>query len=339
MRARMFWRVGAALAFLLIFGVAVGTVLVWALSRPWAGAIVALIVLLGLLRVAGSLRRAAAPMADLVAAAARVEAGDYSARLAERGPREIRAVTRAFNAMNARLEESDEQRRRLLADLSHELRTPLSVIEGNLEGLIDGVYPADAAHLAPILEETHLMERLIEDLRTLALAEAGRLRLRHERTDLAALLRDVAAAFAGQADAAGVAFAVDTTGDLDPVEIDPARIREVMANLLTNALRHTPRGGRVEIVARGAAAVISVSVIDDGSGIAPEVLPHVFDRFYRAGDSAGSGLGLPIARSLVAAHGGEISATSEAGGGTTMTFTLPRGFGVDEEQMGPETRG
>jgi signal transduction histidine kinase len=339
MRARMFWRVGAALAFLLIFGVAVGTVLVWALSRPWAGAIVALIVLLGLLRVAGSLRRAAAPMADLVAAAAQVEAGDYSARLAERGPREIRAVTRAFNAMNARLEESDEQRRRLLADLSHELRTPLSVIQGNLEGLIDGVYPADAAHLAPILEETHLMERLIEDLRTLALAEAGRLRLRRERTDLAALLRDVAAAFGGQAAAAGAALAVDTTGDLDAVEIDPARIREVMANLLTNALRHTPRGGRVEIVARGAPAVVSVSVIDDGSGIAPEVLPHVFDRFYRAGDSPGSGLGLPIARSLVAAHGGEISATSEAGGGTTMTFTLPRGFGVDEKQMGPETRG
>jgi signal transduction histidine kinase len=339
MRARMFWRVGAALAFLLIFGVAVGTVLVWALSRPWAGAIVALIVLLGLLRVAGSLRRAAAPMGDLVAAAAQVEAGDYSARLAERGPREIRAVTRGFNAMNARLEESDEQRRRLLADLSHELRTPLSVIQGNLEGLIDGVYPADAAHLAPILEETHLMERLIEDLRTLALAEAGRLRLRRERTDLAALLRDVAAAFGGQADAAGVALAVDTTGDLDPVEIDPARIREVMANLLTNALRLTPRGGRVEIVTRGSPAVVSVSVIDDGSGIAPEVLPHVFDRFYRAGDSPGSGLGLPIARSLVAAHGGEISATSEAGVGTTMTFTLPRGFGVDEKPMGPETRG
>jgi len=98
----------------------------------------------------------------------------------------------------------------------------------------------------------------------------------------------------------------------------------VMANLLTNALRHTPRGGRVEISARGAPAAVSVSVSDDGSGIAPEVLPHVFDRFYRAGDSAGSGLGLPIARSLVAAHGGEINATSEPGGGTTMTFTLPR---------------
>jgi signal transduction histidine kinase len=339
MRARMFWRIGAVLAFLLIFGVAVGTVLVWALSRPWAGAIVAAVVVVGLLRVVGSLRRAAAPVADLVAAAARVEAGDYSARLAEHGPREIRAVTRAFNAMNARLEESDEQRRRLLADLSHELRTPLSVIQGNLEGLIDGVYPADEAHLAPILEETHVLERLIEDLRTLALAEAGRLRMRLEPTDLAALLGDIVAAFAAQADAAGVELVVDASGDLSPVEIDPARIREVVANLLTNALRHTPRDGRIEIVARGAAGGVSVSVSDTGSGIAPEVLPHVFDRFYRAGGSSGSGLGLPIARSLVAAHGGEMSASSEPGGGTRMVFTIPRGLAVDEEQSDSETRG
>jgi signal transduction histidine kinase len=339
MRARMFWRIGAVLAFLLIFGVAVGTLLVWALSRSWAGAIVAVIVLVGLLLLFGSLRRAAAPVADLVAAAARVEAGDYSARLAEHGPREIRAVTRAFNAMNARLEDSDEQRRRLLADLSHELRTPLSVIQGNLEGLIDGVYPADAAHLAPILEETHVMERLIEDLRTLALAEAGRLRLRREATDLAGLLRDVAAAFAAQADAAGVRLAVDASGDLDSIEIDPARIREVMANLLTNALRHTPREGRIEIIARGAAGAASVSVSDTGSGIAPEALPHVFDRFYRAGGSAGSGLGLPIARSLVAAHNGEMHASSELGRGTTMIFTLPRGLVVDDEPIASETRG
>ncbi|MDP9243495.1 MAG: HAMP domain-containing histidine kinase [Chloroflexota bacterium] len=339
MRARMFWRIGVALAYLLIFGVAVGSVLVWALSRPWAGAIVAAVVVVGLLRVVGSLRRAAAPVADLVAAAARVEAGDYSARLAEHGPREIRAVTRAFNAMNARLEESDEQRRRLLADLSHELRTPLSVIQGNLEGLIDGVYPADEAHLAPILEETHVLERLIEDLRTLALAEAGRLRMRLEPTDLAALLGDIVAAFAAQADAAGVELVVDASGDLSPVEIDPARIREVIANLLTNALRHTPRDGRIEIVARGADGGVSVSVNDTGSGIAPEALPHVFDRFYRAGGSSGSGLGLPIARSLVAAHGGEMSASSEPGGGTRMVFTIPRGLAVDEEQSDSETRG
>ena len=338
MRARMFWRIGAVLAFLVIFGVAVGTLLVWALSQSWAGAILAVVVLVGLLLVTGSLRRAAAPVADLVGAAARVEAGDYSARLVEHGPREIRAVTRAFNAMNARLEESDEQRRRLLADLSHELRTPLTVIQGNLEGLIDGVYPADAAHLGPILEETHVLERLIEDLRTLALAEAGKIRLRREPTDLAALLSDIAAAFAAQADAAGVALVVDASNDLGSIEIDPARIREVIANLLTNALRHTPRGGRIEIVAREAPGGASISVSDTGSGISPEALPHVFDRFYRAGDSAGSGLGLPIARNLVTAHGGEIAASSELGR-TSIAFTLPRGLAVDEEPTAPETRG
>lgn len=338
MRTRMFWRIGAILAFLVIFGVAVGTLLVWALSQSWAGAIVAVVVLAGLLLVTRSLRRAAAPVADLAGAAARVEAGDYSTRLVEHGPREIRAVTRAFNAMNARLEESDEQRRRLLADLSHELRTPLTVIQGNLEGLIDGVYPADATHLAPILEETHVLERLIEDLRTLALAEAGKLRLRREPTDLAALLSDIAAAFVAQADAAGVALAVDASGDVGSMEIDPARIREVIANLLTNALRHTPRGGRVEIVAREALGAASISVSDTGSGISPEALPHVFDRFYRAGDSAGSGLGLPIARNLVTAHGGEMTASSELGR-TTIAFTLPRGLAVDEGPTAPETRG
>jgi signal transduction histidine kinase len=338
MRARMFWRIGAVLAFLVIFGVAVGTLLVWALSQSWAGAIVAVVVLVALLLMTRSLRRAAAPVADLVGAAARVEAGDYSARLVEHGPREIRAVTRAFNAMNARLEESDEQRRRLLADLSHELRTPLTVIQGNLEGLIDGVYPADAAHLGPILEETHVLERLIEDLRTLALAEAGKLRLRREPTDLRALLSDIAAAFAAQADAAGVELTVDASGDLGSIEIDPARIREVIANLLTNALRHTPRGGRIEIVASEAAEAASISVSDSGSGISAEALPHVFDRFYRSGDSAGSGLGLPIARNLVTAHGGEMTASSELGR-TTIAFTLPRGLAVDAEPTAPETRG
>ena len=339
MRSRMLWRIGFALAFLLIFGVGVGTLLVWALSQSWIGAAVGVVVLVGVFVVVGSLRRAAAPAADLVAAAARVEAGDYSGRLAELGPREIRAVTRAFNAMNARLEESDEQRRRLLADLSHELRTPLSVIQGNLEGLIDGVYPADAAHLAPILEETHVLERLIEDLRTLALAEAGQLRLRREPTDLGSLLHDIAAAFAAPARAAGVELAVDVSGDLGSMELDPARIREVTANLLTNALRHTPRGGRIEIVAQGGAGGASVSVTDTGSGIAPDVLPHVFDRFYRAGAAAGSGLGLPIARSLVAAHGGVMSASSGPAGGASVVFTVPRGLAVDEGPKARETRG
>ncbi len=339
MRARMFWRIGCALGFLVLLGAAAGTLLVLALSRSWVGGLIAVLVLIGAFLAIGSLRRAAAPVADLVAAAERVEAGDYSGRLAERGPREIRSVTRAFNAMNARLEESDDQRRRLLADLSHELRTPLSVIQGNLEGLIDGVYPADAVHLAPILEETHLLERLIEDLRTLALAEAGRLRLRREPTDLGALLHDIAAAFAARADAAGVELAVEVSGDLGAIELDPARIHEVVANLLTNALRHTRRAGRVDITARGDGDGASVSVRDTGSGIAPEALPHVFERFYRAADSGGSGLGLPIARSLVVAHGGEMSASSAEGGGTTIVFSVPRGLPVDEAPTAAETRG
>ena len=152
------------------------------------------------------MRRAAAPVGDLIEASGRVESGDFSTRVPERGPREVRTLARAFNDMSARLEEVEQQRRSALADVSHELRTPLTVIQGNLEALLDGVYPADAAHLQPILEETRLMERLIEDLRTLTLVEAGSLVLHREPTDLGALLNEVAAGYRSQADEAGVAL-------------------------------------------------------------------------------------------------------------------------------------
>jgi two-component system OmpR family sensor kinase/two-component system sensor histidine kinase BaeS len=271
-----------------------------------------------------SMRRITAPVGALLEAAGRVAEGDYTVRVPERGPREVRALARGFNSMAARLEQHDEQRRELLADITHELRTPLSVVQGNLEGLLDGVYPRDDAHLQMILDETRVLARLVEDLRTLALADSGALKLQREPVDLAVLANEVAASFRAQADASGVALSVDAESELPLIDVDPARMREVLANLLSNALRHTPQGGAVR-VAYGAdkGERVALSVRDTGSGIPPDDLPHIFDRFYRTHDSGGSGLGLAIAKNLVEAHGGDIRAESEPGRGATFVVALP----------------
>ena len=332
MRGRFMWRIGCFFIFVVLVLVSVVALLSWligtvvgATESPIVAVFLGLLALVILSSLARALRRAAAPVGDLIEASGRVEAGDFSTRVPEAGPREVRALARAFNAMSARLEETEEQRRSALADVSHELRTPLTVIQGNLEALLDGVYPADAAHLQPILDETRVLERLIEDLRTLTLVEAGSLVLHREPTDLGAMLTDVAASYRGQADQSGIALTVTAADDLPTLDIDPARIREVVANLLTNAFRHTPPDGSVELSAQLAGSDVEVTVHDTGSGIPAEELDKIFDRFYRSPDSPGSGLGLPIARSLVEAHGGTITATSRIGAGTTISFTLPRG--------------
>jgi signal transduction histidine kinase len=239
----------------------------------------------------------------------------------------VRRLARAFNLMAARVQAHEEQRRTLLADITHELRTPLAVIQGNLEALIDGVHPRDDAHLTPVLDEARVLSTLVEDLRTLALAETGALQLHCEPVDLDALLQDIVAAFGAQAQAASVAITLDCAPRLPVLNGDPTRIRQVVSNLLTNALRHTPPGGSIDItacVAGGEARTeVTVTVRDTGQGIAQADLPRIFDRFYKSGDSRGSGLGLPIAQNLVALHGGQITAESAAGRGTTIRFTLP----------------
>jgi two-component system sensor histidine kinase BaeS len=333
MRGRFLWRVGAFLVVFLLFVSLMAALVIWlvgSLLGTQAPAIAFGLLLLLVLAMAArgvvrGVRGSAGAAADLIEAAGRVEEGNYGARVDERGPGEVRALARAFNAMSARLEANEEERRRLLADVSHELRTPLSVIRGNLEGMLDGLYPADAAHLDVILEETRVLERLVEDLRTLSLAESGALRLHREPTDLAALLREVTAAHQAQADAAGVTLDVRVDGELPSIDLDPARTRQVVGNLVANALRYTPAGGEVMLSAEGDGERVVVEVADTGPGIGSEAIGRIFDRFYRSADSPGSGLGLPIARSLVIAHGGEISASSEPGQGTTMRFTLPLG--------------
>ncbi len=208
-------------------------------------------------------------------------------------------------------------RRQLLADVAHELRTPLTILQGRLEGLLDGVYPRTDEQLGQLLEETRHLGRLVEDVGTLANAEAGALELRKERVELGELLNDAADSFPRS-------ITRDFPADLPAIEVDPVRIREVMLNLLSNADRHTPLEGSIAIRAEAEPRQVVVRVIDTGAGIAPEELPRVFERFHKGADSRGSGLGLAIARDLVRAHDGNISAQSAVGRGTTVTITLPR---------------
>jgi signal transduction histidine kinase len=290
---------------------------------PGAFVLAAFLVLVISFNVARGVRRLIVPLGDLIDAAERVESGDYSVRVRVRGPRELRALSRAFNEMSEHLEASETERRRLLADVTHELRTPLTVIQGSVEAIVDEVHPPDAAHLRAILNETQVLSRLIDDLRTVSIADAGALTLHREDTDIGRLTRDTAASFDSQAAAAGVAMRVDTDG-AGSAEVDPIRLREVLNNVIANALRYTPSGGSVAVSAHGEDGRVAIAVRDTGAGIAPDVLPHVFERFTHAADSPGAGLGLAIAKGLVAAHGGTIEARSTLGQGTEIRFTLPR---------------
>jgi signal transduction histidine kinase len=298
----MFWRMGGGLCLTgLIFAGGIGFIFV----------------------IITASRRVVRPLGDIMDAAGRVEAGDYGVRVPEEGSREVRDLARAFNSMTTRLQTNEEQRRRLLADVTHELRTPLTVMQGNLEAMLDGVYTRDDEHLEPILNETRVMSRLVEDLRTLSLAESGALKLHKEPTDLSILASETVASFQAQADGAGIILKADVSPELPLLDIDPVRIREVLANLIANSLRHTSAGGTIMITGSNGGGHVAMSVVDTGSGISAADLPHIFDRFYKSEGSRGMGLGLAIAKNLVAAHGGTITAQSESGRGTTIRFTLP----------------
>jgi signal transduction histidine kinase len=295
--------------------------------------VIAVVAIVGFLAVlARGLGAAARDLDAMLAATRRVQDGDYSVRMGTPRSRfaPVRELAHGFDTMTARLEADEEQRRTLLADVSHELRTPLTVITGNLEGVLDGVYPADEAHLAPILDETRVLGRLIDDLRTIALSEAGTLALHPEPTDPDVVIGEVVRSFATTAARAGVTLGTAVDDDLPIIEVDPVRIREVLSNLVANALRHTPAGGAVTVGGSATPEIVSLTVSDTGPGIPAELVPHVFDRFVKGAGSRGSGLGLAIARGLVEAHHGTIEVSSPADpadparGGTTFRITLPR---------------
>lgn len=318
------------LLFLIIAGsVVAGSALVLASLGPIPGFIALAFVVIVLGWMGRALLVTGRALDRLVEATRRVEAGDYSVRVgaARRRAGRTRMVDEleiGFDTMAERLETDERQRRTLLAEISHELRTPLTVVQGNLEAITDGVYPADPDHIGRILEETRVLGRLIDDLRTLALSEAGTLTLHPEPTDPDLLVAEVVRSFEPAAVAAGVTLGVSIDGDLPITEIDPVRIREVLSNLVANALGHTPAGGRVTVVGGiDPGNWIRLEVRDTGHGIDPDLLPHVFDRFVKGDASRGSGLGLAIARQLVVAHDGDIEAESSPGEGTTVRFRLP----------------
>lgn len=353
MRRRFSWRIALLTALVLFLGIGVVdflarlAVLKFGWGRPdfappdfgpphfgpWGGPwgdrpnfFFFFILIAGVVLAVRAFRRVTAPVGSVIEAAGEVAGGKYDVRVTEEGPPEVQSLARAFNQMTARLQAHEHQRRNLLAEITHELRTPLAVIQGNLEGLMDGVYPRDDAHLEPVLNEARVMSTLIEDLRTLALAETGGLQLQREPADLSEVVADTVSALRAAAEAAGVSILENCAPDLPTLEIDPTRIRQVLTNLLTNSLHYTPTGGSIRITCRVENTErqrVTVSITDSGSGIPAEELPYIFDRFHKSKDSRGSGLGLAIARNLITLHGGEITAESEPGVGTTVRFTLP----------------
>ena len=287
------------------------------------GLIAALIVSLIIARLIGR------PLEALTRAVRRMGAGDLQQTVPEEGSAETVELARSFNAMASNLALSQRLRQQMVADVAHELRTPLANIRGYLEAIEDGVVEADEATLRTLRDEASHLNRLIDDLQELAQAEAGNLRLDRGPTDPAELIARATGAVRARAVERGIALTTALPPDLPAVEVDPQRITQVLHNLLTNALTHTPSGGSVVVEAwRTPEGMVAISVADTGAGIAPEDLPRIFERFYRADSSrsratGGSGLGLTIAKRLVESHGGQIAAASELGRGSRFTFTLP----------------
>lgn len=288
----------------------------------------ALAVGLGLVISAILSRSLTAPLQRLAAAARSVASGDLSRQVEVQGSAEVAEVGRAFNEMTAALEEGENLRQNLMADVAHELRTPLSVLQGNLRAILDDVYPLEKAEIARLYDETRLLSRLVDDLRELTQAEAGQLSLNLLTTDAADVLRTTVTNFEPAAESKAIQLTTEVANDLPPVLADPDRLAQVLRNLLTNALRHTPKEGRVTVSAATVEDAIEIAVTDSGEGIATEDLPRVFDRFWRPDSSrsraeGGAGLGLAIARSLVEAHGGHIWVESTPGQGAQFAFRLP----------------
>ena len=310
-------RVFGFLFFLLVMSAIVGGLVSWVLA-PGRGVflLIGFLVIIGFALVMRRIfRRAWTPISELIDATSRLGDGDTRVRMESSGRGPWAGVSSSFNRMADQLEADDERRRRLLADLGHELRTPLTVIKGEIEAVLDGVHQPDS--LGNVVDEVEVMDRLLEDLRTLALAEAGRLELITEPTDLGQLANDVVASFTSVMRAQGVIARVQVDR-ADIVDLDPHRMHQVISNLVNNSVSHMPEGGLLEVVADGP----RITVADTGPGIPEHQLPHVFERFVKTADSTGSGLGLSIARDLVEAHGGTISASNRAGGGALLEIRL-----------------
>ncbi|MBK9050208.1 MAG: HAMP domain-containing protein [Chloroflexi bacterium] len=293
----------------------------------WGGFVAVLLALfLGLLLA----HRLTRPLRQLTQATRQMAAGDLQQQVHITTQDELGELATSFNLMTSSLAQAEQQRQQLLADVAHELRTPLSVMRSHLEAMLDGVFALTPENLAVAHEETILLGRLVDDLRTLSLAEAGQLQLNQEKIDLGALVEQTITAFTPLAEAEGVTLTTATAPNLPPITADPARLRQLLGNLLANALRYARQDTNPQVQVRISLqpGFVQVDVADNGPGLSPEAQTHVFDRFWRGDgarsrDQGGSGLGLAICRAIVTAHRGRITVNSTPGHGATFSFTLP----------------
>ncbi|MBI5945891.1 MAG: HAMP domain-containing protein [Chloroflexi bacterium] len=314
---------GSAAALYLIFSEYAGVKNIWLLlcGAPFAVALLAIFTAFNLYTRFGK------PMGQIFNAIDSIAEGNLSVRVPVSDSPQFNELTKRFNKMVGELERADQQRRNLTADIAHELRTPLHIIQGNLEGIIDGVYQPTPAHINNTLDETKFLARLVNDLQTLSLAEAGQLPLHPTRFLLADLLTDLTSSFSAQAASLGIDLQTKIHDPAKELTADYDRLNQVLSNLISNAIRHTPQGGRISIETESTDGGVRFVVRDTGQGIPAENLPFIFDRFWRGDKSrterANSGLGLAIAKQLVLAHHGAIEAQSEVGKGATFIIDLP----------------
>ena len=274
-------------------------------------------------------RRVVSPLADVIYAARQVANGDLKTRIPTNGPQDLRSLSNSFNEMAASLERNDRERRDMLADIAHELRTPISVIRGRLEGIVDGIYPENGSQVSMALEQTYLLQRLVDDLRLLTLAETRQLLFDKQKVDTGGVLERVLEIFSAEAREKNISLSfLEKNGDLSAF-VDPQRLEQVLSNLVGNSLRYVPEGGRVWVTANEVPAGVQITVNDNGAGIPAEDLPFIFDRFWRkeksrARVSGGTGLGLAIAKQLIEAQEGTIEAKGLPEGGLQIIVCLKK---------------
>lgn len=314
---------GTAAILYLIFSEYSGVRNIWLLV---CGAPIA-VILLTIITVFTLYTRLGRPMGQIFNAIDSVAEGNLSVRVPEDNSPQFQELIKRFNKMVSELERSEQQRRNLTTDIAHELRTPLHLIQGNLEGILDGVYQPTPEHINNTLDETKLLARLVNDLQTLSLAEAGQLPLHPTRFLLADLLADLISSFSAQAASLGISLQTNLHDKSKEFSADYDRLNQVLSNLISNAIRHTPQGGTISIETESTDSGIRIVVRDTGEGIPAESIPFIFDRFWRGDKSrterVNSGLGLAIAKQLILAHHGMIEVQSKINEGTTFIIELP----------------
>ncbi len=274
-------------------------------------------------------RRFVNPLADVIYAAREVTNGKLGTRISSEGPQDMRSLSDSFNEMASSLERNDRERREMFADIAHELRTPLSVIRGRLEGIVDGIYTADSGQVPLALEQTYLLERLVDDLRLLTLAETRQLHFEKKPVDLGQLCQHTIDMFSAQAQEKNISLSVERGSGNFNVQLDPQRMEQVIGNLIGNSLRYIADGSKIWLTLEETSSEVKLIVSDNGPGVSEEELPFLFDRFWRkdksrARSAGGTGLGLAIARQLIEAQGGTIEAKNLGGNGLQVRISFNR---------------